>query len=53
MSTYEYVDANGRAHTLVSRSLSNAMESAFRFEYDRTHDLALADKAAGTVERQP
>lgn len=52
MSTYEYVDADGRAVTLVSRSITNAQRAAFRFEFDRTHDRALADQAAGTVERQ-
>lgn len=52
MSTYEYVDADGRAVALVSRSLDNARRAAFRFERDRTGDDALADKAAGTVERQ-
>lgn len=50
MSTYEYVDAAGRAHTLVASSRTLAIVAAFRFEHDRTHDLALADMAAGTVE---
>lgn len=50
MTTYAYVDAAGRAHTLIASSPLKAAQAAARVEVDRTGSVALAYRAACTVE---
>jgi hypothetical protein len=50
VSTFEYVDAAGKAHTLVASSPTKAAQAVARVELDRTGSVALAYRAAGTVE---
>jgi hypothetical protein len=52
VTTFEYIDADGHAVVLVASSPENAARAAARFEVDRTGSVALAYRAAGTVEEK-
>jgi hypothetical protein len=52
VTTFEYIDADGRAVLLVASSPENAARAAARFEAERTGSVALAYRAAGTVEEK-
>lgn len=53
MNTYTYTDGRGVEVVILASSDVNAARTAARVEVDRTGSVALAYRAAGTVEEKP